>query len=59
MLDVIEVETFGGDTGCNHNIFGARLEGLDGILALFLGYKKLINECMWVEVEQTHISTRE
>ena len=37
VLDVVEVESFGGNAGRDHDVFGARFEGLDGVLTFFLG----------------------
>ena len=36
VLDLIEIETLRRNTGGDHHVLRARLEGLDGVLALFL-----------------------
>ena len=36
VLNVVEVEPLGGDAGRDHDVFGARFEGLDGVLTFFL-----------------------
>ena len=38
VLDVVEVESFGGDAGCDHDVFGAGFKGLDGVLTFFLRF---------------------
>ena len=44
MLNVIEVKPLGGDARRNHHVFGARFEGLDRVLALFLAWNNA-GEC--------------
>ena len=38
VLNVVEVEPFGGDARRNHDVLGAGFERLDGILTFFLTY---------------------
>ena len=51
VLDIVEVKTLRGDTGSNHNVLSAGLEGLDRILTFFLGYTLVVceRECVCEE----------